>query len=224
MSNNILFIHIPKTGGTSILRSLPMAKATWDHMDKSILKEFNKSQYVEFPWYNSFAKHIPYSYMDSNIIQSYNKIFSVVRNPWSRLVSLYNYTFSERMKSSIGTSYFQDFLFWDEFLDRMDSYVEDLNFFCNHPYDQWACQEKWLGLKVDVLRYECLNYDLNRYLGKSIRLEMVNTTKKVDYKSYYTNEQRDRVEKWFQRDIDRWGFSFDTSATKNYWGENAKTD
>ena len=221
MPDKILFIHIPKTGGTSVLRSLPMAKATWEYMDKGLLKEFSKSKYVDFPWYDNFAKHIPYDYMDKKVIESFERIFTVVRNPWSRLVSLYNYSFTNRITSTNGTNYFQDFLFWDEFLDRMDQYVEDLTFFCNHPYDQWACQEKWLGSRVDVLRYEYLNYDLNRYLGKDIRLEIVNTTKKVDYRSYYTDEQINRVEKWFRKDIDRWGFSFDTPATKNYWDENA---
>jgi len=39
-----------------------------------------------------------------------------------------------------------------------------------------------------------------------------------NYKDLYTKETIQIVADWYQKDIEYWGFDFDTSATKNYWG------
>jgi len=66
-----VFIHIPKTGGTTLADTLPGA----DH------------NAMNFPHWHVNAKYI------SNNIENYSDYFSFafVRNPWDRLYSIYRY-------------------------------------------------------------------------------------------------------------------------------------
>ena len=42
-------------------------------------------------------------------------------------------------------------------------------------------------------------------------------------KDYYTEKTIQIVADWYQKDIDYWGFDFDSSATKNYYFHGKKT-
>lgn len=42
-------------------------------------------------------------------------------------------------------------------------------------------------------------------------------------KDYYTEKTIQIVADWYQKDIDYWGFDFDSSATKNYYFDGKKT-
>jgi hypothetical protein len=70
--NKFIFIHIPKTGGTSI---------------SSSLINYGDSH----PWKHQLARKF-----SNKKYQDYFK-FSFVRNPWERLVSMYHYKFSEML-------------------------------------------------------------------------------------------------------------------------------
>ncbi|NDB30232.1 hypothetical protein EB155_09610 [archaeon] len=70
MRKPLLFIHIPKAGGTSIL---------------NFVKKYGDDQLgPSSNWHNS-VKYYSKEYRNSHFV------FSFVRNPWDRLVSAYTY-------------------------------------------------------------------------------------------------------------------------------------
>ena len=168
-----------------------------------------------------FHKHLPLSYLEKEKISRYDRKFAVVRNPWERIVSLYHHAdsiYARTHKSWYG----QNKISWEEFLSRMDNFRMTPDYYWKHPYDQWAMQSDWItiGNKItcDVLRYENIQEDLNEYFGKEIELEKRNVgVYNKHYIEYYTEEQKQKVADWFRMDIEYWGFSFESGATRNYW-------
>ena len=228
MSRPPLFIHIPKTAGTSIGESGLVVRTSAKGLKADITKRMEldpRNPYKLRMWFGKrMEKHIPYTYLDHDYLNRFHRVFTVVRNPWARLVSFYNHlqVLNEDrnwIKDMKPTWYYQEKISWEEYLNRMDKFVMTPNFYWQHPYDHWAIQSDWLPTKgkVDILRYENLQEDLNSYLGKQIELPYLNKGKEADYKSYYTEEQKQKVANWFRLDIDRWGFDFGSGATKNYW-------
>ena len=224
MSRPPLFIHIPKNAGNSIIATNSVIPVGNNGIKDSIKKQFEMDPVspdtVSANFKRRMIKHIPYNYLDREYLNRFDRIFAVVRNPWSRLVSLYNYADYIANEPDLKTTWYaKPKISWDEYMDRMDSFKMTPNYFWIHPYDHWALQSDWLPTKekVDILRYENLQEDLNLYFGKQIELPYLNKGKEADYKSYYTEEQKQKVARWFKLDIERWGFDFETGATKNYW-------
>ena len=168
-----------------------------------------------------FHKHIPFNYLDRHKIERFNRHFAVVRNPWDRLVSLYE--FSDIIRPRLGKIWYnQDKISWEEFLNRMNSFRFNSGYYWQHPYDQWGSQLDWVSIgekvKCDILRYENIQEDINTYFDKNINLKKENVgVYKRHYTEYYTEEQKQKVADWFRMDIDYWGFSFESGATRNYW-------
>lgn len=224
MSRPPLFIHIPKNAGNSVIATNAVIPIT-DKALKDSIKQQQEMDPVAATTVSSIfgrrmIKHTPYNYLDREYLNRFDRVFAVIRNPWSRLVSLYNYADYISSEPELkSTWYAKPKISWDEYIDRMDIFKMTPNYFWIHPYDHWALQSDWLPTKgkVDILRYENLQEDLNSYLGKQIELPYLNKGKEADYKSYYTEEQKQKVANWFRLDIDRFGFDFETGATKNYW-------
>ena len=94
LKHSCIFIHIPKTAGTSILRALGNNAGRREH----------------FPWYIYIAANPEY------FVYAYKLAF--VRNPWSRTLSAYNYlakggnSKGDKKTASILTEFkdFNDFL------------------------------------------------------------------------------------------------------------------
>lgn len=168
-------------------------------------------------------KHIPYNYLDHNKINRFDRTFAVVRNPWSRLVSLYHY--ADKISNDIaGTPYYQQKIDFNDFINRMDSFKMSSTYYWNHPYDQWGIQLDWITkqgkIKADILRYENICEDINYYFDKEIALEKRNVgSYDRHYTDYYNNEQRDKVADWFRLDIEHFGFTFESGASRNYWNQ-----
>lgn len=219
-----LFIHIPKNAGTTIKNNLKVVSVSEKYISKNRLEQmaldpFHYNTLGKSKFY--FAQHTPYNYLEKDMISSFDRTFAVVRNPWSRLVSLYNYAQGETMKGFQGLWYYKDPISWESFLDRMDSFRMTPNYYWKTPYDHWGSQSDWVvdrgKIKVDILRYENLSSDIEKYFGQPYDLPYMNQGKKVDYRTYYTEEQKQKVADWFRTDIAYWGFSFESEATKNYW-------
>lgn len=218
-----LFIHIPRTAGTSIQSSGIAASTRNIGLKADIQKQMSMDPRGPHTIGNSpsnrLQKHIPYNYLSREYLNRFDRLFSVVRNPWARVVSFYNYgNMMAEVNTFKDTWYHQNALSFDHFLNKMDEFIMTPSYYWNHPYNQWAMQMDWINLnKVDVLRYENLSSDLNLYFNKSINLPFVNQSPSVDYKSYFNEKQKQKIADWFKVDIEHWGFDFETGATKNYW-------
>lgn len=221
MSTRTLFIHIPKSAGTSISASCPSVATSPRYMtDKMLTVE---SMSVRNPNENSraFHKHLPFNYLDRHKIERFDRVFAVVRNPWERLVSLYNHADAIRPRMQKNW-YNQDKISWDDFINRIDTFRINPSYYWNHPYDQWGIQLDWVSIgdkvKCDILRYDHIQSDLNAYFEKNIDLKKENVgVYNKHYIEYYTEEQKQKVADWFRMDIEYWGFSFESGATRNYW-------
>lgn len=158
------------------------------------------------------TKHMPSSYLHREL-RSHRKV-AVVRNPWSRLVSLYEYAEHLR-ENGVGeySEYFKrDKISWDEFIDRIDVYTHSSNFYCNHPYDYFGSQTDWLTPEVKILRYEHLAEDYEEWCGEPLVCYDKKGKYTKDYRDYYSIDQIEKVRDWFRVDIQKFGWGFETTA------------
>lgn len=196
------FIHIPKNGGNSVRAALQRRS------DVSISKPFH------------------YRYVDiADKVGRDLRFFCIVRNPWSRTAS--RFTFAKQNSTLWAPDdprrlYISNASFEDYVKDqRVFSIPEHPDQPWMGPMNSWFNQLEWARdeenrVVCDCLRLEFLNDDMSDYFGELIRISRKNVTKeRYDYRSLYTDELAEVVGKTFQDDIDYFGFSFDSAATRN---------
>ena len=199
--HKLIFIHIPKTAGTSIEKVLIDYKL-------NINGDLKK-------WYGNVNKyeldHSTIHYLINNCKyynQKYIK-FCVVRNPYERLVSEYNYCkrYKSRFIKNINT--FEDFVF--ELRDRFNIVLdneEKNHYLISHYLPQYKFTHIKNECKIDViLRFENLNKDWNKIckiINKDIKLIKSNkysSLKKYNYLDYYNSELKKIVYELYKDDF-----------------------
>lgn len=188
IENQILFIHIPKSGGTSIATAL-FGKAT----GHSYLYEFylaNKKYTKEF-----FK-------------------FCVVRNPYDRLVSAYahiahrecNASFKKIFKE-LNIKTFEDLIMN---LDNHDSYQKLTNSIVHLRSQHELIYHK--KVKMDeIFKFENFNMieeRLNKRLATEIKIKKLNSSPRSDYKSYYNDYSRSVIDRIYKKDLEVFNYSF----------------
>lgn len=186
-----IFIHIPRTGGTSIEYVL------------------NNNKPIPVATGIQHWKYIDYINNISNIEKYY--IFSVIRNPWDRLLSIYNepnnpfivenQTFNNWINqfSNIGNrnilmsqySYLIDQNGWIRAGTPRYNYKDDINYIC-----------KFENLQED--------FDIvcDRLNIKNKKLSHINKTNHIHYTDIYTDESKKIVENLYYDDIGFFGYKF----------------
>jgi len=193
---HILFLHIEKNAGTSITNWLDNFAST--HNDKTYLIHHRHVEWKKLPSpYNSYWT------------------FCVVRNPWSRLVSRYNYDVSTYLQKYLAGEgdYFlkvyeklrKGFAYWI----KNDVYtlpsVEHRMKWQNQVEIFEGCND------INILKYENIQEDFKLLQNKLKWFEPLphaNATIECDYKSYYTDELIDIVAKKYCKDIEMFGYTF----------------
>lgn len=191
-NRRLLFIHIARTGGTSI--ETAFAGIDWCCIDlptKHLSASQARARYGEEIW-NGFTK------------------FAVVRNPWDRLVSMW----------STGSWHFDgDFDQDSEPGADMEAFLAQLRPHPNETYRSLFYHEI-LDERLDyILRFENLQGDLTRMLREcsleSVVLPRTEATYRGHYADYYTAEAAEIAGAMFRRDIDDYGYRFE-SAPRRY--------
>lgn len=191
-NKQIIFIHIPKTAGTSIVNALNLG--TPDRRT-GIRKHYNAREIIkilgETQWLASFR-------------------FSFVRNPWDRMLSHYRFRKkNQRLKLPI---HYSDF----------DQFVADELFHLPRPTTKRFNLEPQVDWLVDLSgeinlnyigRFERLNYDFTRIcdLAKLPKMSLPHieaSGKKVDYHSYYSSNSKKLVSQFYASDIETFKYQF----------------
>ena len=195
-----LFIHIPKTGGKSIARALYLRVFNRGVKEPPARVESLKERFNE--WENTTFRHVLYKNLRKHKIISdefHNDSFKFTfcRNPYDRAVSHWKYTMRRHPgRLPRGTSFLD---FTRELGNRRD----------------WIPQHTWVdGVDLDFIgRFE--NFEDDVYLVGDLigvmveRIPKINTTKHDHYSTYYCDESRQRVEDYYEKDFEYFGYELE---------------
>lgn len=177
-----VFIHIEKTGGTSIEGALGLPIA-----DHRLYVEREKDTKNPNAW-----------------------VFTAIRNPFDLVVSKFNW---RKYHTNQIPDKKMDFKAWcvQTYSECSPITVDDIRRF--RTQKSWVSNLEGEVVLNQVLRYESLQKDFDKLcdnLGRpSMKLPHTNKTKRNrDYKTYYDAETTDVVRKYFQEDLEYWGYSF----------------
>lgn len=195
-----IFIHIPRTGGSSFEKAI-FGVDWWAH--KKETKHLIASQ----------AKEIYKEHWDD-----YFK-FAIVRNPWDRCVSMLN--FSETYYGYKGNKLTKKKLEWYKNKYNYPFTVEyDYRFYTlpdvineNHSNNQ--VYNNIIDEEINYIgKFETLADDfreVSKIIGlnnKELPVVASSKKRKKDYRDYYDDELKEIVENLYAKDIQAYGYSF----------------
>jgi len=180
-SRKLIFIHIARTGGTSIETAL-VGKDWWliNPKTKHISAGMAQQVYGDEIW------------------STYTK-FSVVRNPWDRVVSMWAAKWWHQASE----------------LDKHCSFEEFILNIKPHPHEGYNTlfYNEVLNEGIDfILRFECLQSDfscmLNNLGVKDVLLPHIEKREHPRYTVMYNDKEKQIVSELYKDDINKFGYSF----------------
>lgn len=217
------FIHIPKTGGTAIRLFTFL-----EPMIQDATPEFHVSTDYTHNLHDQMKKfkehhgneHARFIDLNQEKIKDMKK-FAIVRNPWDRVVSRYFFAKQLINQGKTEPSYV-DISSFEAFLEERWKWG-DVPYFWHRAIRGWYPSVDYVvdnngKIAVDVLRFENYDEDVGSYFDLSISVPKRNVSiKTTTYKDIYTPETIKIVADWYAKDIDTFGYDFDTGPTKNVW-------
>lgn len=225
-NSNLLFIHIPKCGGTSIHKSMSEHGIILDR------PKFSKQQLAVLrPGQKQTPPHIKVSeYIDVGLdIENYH-VISQTRNPYTRLVSLFYFVKRQDKATLLGRRHLKaDLSFYEnryKFFNKMtfETFVKTVL----DPEQQQELIDKWVieytsqlvyGLTpqhawidgTDVRTFKMENYaEILVYIKKYADIEFGYRHRKwqriPDYMGHYTQETLEIVYDYYKEDFVRFGY------------------
>lgn len=209
--HNFIFFHIPKAAGTSIIISL------FNKLNKNVLINDSNKELVAFlknkgnTWPNHANCGQLMEFLGITLYENYFK-FCFVRNPWDRLVSMYHYTLQkEKEKYANQEEKLPDYSMNILEAGSFDKWIKSRNIGTGQ-YDIISNNKN--ELLVDYVgRSEIIQSDFSYICSiigiENIQLTKSNTSKRSDYRDYYTKETREIVAEKHNNDIEYFGYDFE---------------
>jgi len=186
--HNCIFIHVPKTGGTSVARAL----------------------------FNENSRHVTFDVYENANPAKFRRYFKFgfVRNPWARTVSAYFYlraggrNESDRAWSECHIQPYENFrAFVREKLGEAD--VQAFTHFI--PQSRFLARADGRLVADFIGRFEKLQDDF-AFVAKKLRisaaLPLANEGSHEDYRKHYDEDTRELVAKIYARDAQMFGYAF----------------
>ena len=182
---NFIFIHIPKTAGTSITKIVgePFQK---HNTAKVVIDTIGRQK-----WDEAFK-------------------FTVVRNPFDKVHSWYKFRIMHNQsKMSSKPIPFKDWVACTYGKPKDPYYYyRPINF---EPQVEWLKDENGLIEMDKIIRFENLTEDFNEVaeiVGIESNLPHINKTAKTNYRDFYDDETRKIIEETHREDLQTFGYSF----------------
>lgn len=207
-----LFVHAPKTGGTSMALALEARAMKDDIMLGDTPKARRRRKRLDgVQAAGRLWKHSTLADLDGLVgLQELDDlfVFTMVRNPWDRLVSYYHWlqaqSFAHPSVTLAKTLDFERFLA-EPVIARS---------FAQAPAAFYVTDARGHERASLYIRLEHLAEDiapLEAHLGFALEVPHVNRSARgADYRDAYTDAGRARVAQMCAADIDRFGYRFDT--------------
>lgn len=199
LKHNLFFIHIPKCAGTTIEKALDLQKAKCF---------FSKTRFDKL--FNISPQH--FSYKDLKIIFNLKrfKLFTIIRNPYDRIVSEYMYIQKEE------NEYWKNFknLSFDLFVEKVFLIDEARrsNLFDNHFKLQYSFIEGGEDI-IKIFKYENLQeaFDwLNSTTELNLSFPHERNSEKMHYSFYFKYKKTiDTITEFYKKDLEYFNYSFE---------------
>ncbi len=203
-----LFIHIPKTGGTSIESALGMF-GDWKIEDKQKLFGLIQSpELKKLGFISNFLQHVTLeqSYKINPISVNYIS-FSFVRNPWDKMVSIYSNPDNNLVEMALRKNIKIKELTFEEFIVQ----TQDIKHTHLEPQHRFVCNNKD-EINVSFLgKFESLHEDfqqLCKALEIDVKLPHKNQSKRMTYQNYYTETTQKIIKERYSKDIELFSYFF----------------
>lgn len=188
--DNWVFIHNPKCAGTSV---------------KHIVSKYGER----------YRGHSHIGYEDLSPEEQNKFVFTFVRNPYDRLVSMYEFA-RHKIATTDTTQYgwihgikdanrpFKEWL--------MDSELWENNYGRDHLLPvQKRSQQFFVGEADYVGKVETFSDDMRKIcavIGVPFKEDHRNITEHAEYRTYYDKESIAWIEKWFAWELDKFDYTF----------------
>ena len=187
--SDVIFVHINKTGGTSIEQALGLR---FQHKTALELR----AELGRRNWKRQFS-------------------FAFVRNPWDKVASHYRYRVKTN-QTDLGTHTIP-FDEWVRLAygEQNPRYYDQPKMFM--PQVDWISDEKGEIMVDFVGRFERLNEDFATVcaaLKREASLPHLKETTRADYRRLYTPEAAEIVGRCFSKDIAQFGYTFDDTSSR----------
>lgn len=181
--DNFVFIHINKTGGSSIEKALKLPLEHKTAQEK--IKELGDKN-----WSNKFT-------------------FAVVRNPWDKVVSHYHYRVQTN-QTNLGNNPI-NFKDWVRLAygEQNPTYYDQPKMFM--PQFDWIADNEGRILVNFVGQFENLTEDFNyvcKKLNKTVELQHYKASKRGSYRDYYDDKTIEIIAHWFSKDLEKFEYKF----------------
>jgi chondroitin 4-sulfotransferase 11 len=193
---NCIFVHVPRTGGTSMEVALGMnlpdrPETMFGRVTSSVLRGRKFSSH--------YLQHLTAPELRDVLGDEFDSCFrfAFIRNPWERMVS--SYCYYRRANGEVLS--FRDYLKYADGKPR-----EHVT-----PQSKFIFDRDGKCLVDFVGRFERLQDDFAEVCGRlKVERTLPHTMAATigDYKSYYDATSRKDVERRFGEDIERFGYSF----------------
>jgi hypothetical protein len=188
----LIFVHIPKTAGTSIEKMIEIRNNKLDLWSTSI------------PILQHLVPKDLKKYIDDNKWNTYYK-FTVVRNPFDRLVSDYKWMLTQNLFKKKQT--------FNEFVKLVENVVINNQYHNHELYDHFKPQYLYFeDIEYDyICKFETLVEDIKviqKASNNNNKLPYLNKTKHDNYKIYYNTETKNIVEKLYYKDLEKFNYKF----------------
>ena len=210
---NYIFVHAPKTGGTSLAFALETRAKKDDILIGNTPKAQNRrrrqvhlqAQAAGRLWKHSTLRDshgvISETFMDEAFV------FTLVRNPWDRMVSYYHWL--QMQDFDHLAVHLAETLSFSEFLNepRMQRAIQ------NSPYEMYTlgtdrCDKCNLYIRLEHLAEDIA--PLEEHLGFKLDVPHLNTSRREgDWHGHYSESDAALLAKLCAADIEKFGYRFD---------------
>ncbi|MCL6284062.1 sulfotransferase family protein [Ruegeria sp. 2012CJ41-6] len=206
-----IFVHIPKTGGTSLALALESRAKKDDILIGDTPKaRRRRHRQQSLPARGRLWKHATLRDIDGVVSDDELEdffVFTLVRNPWDRAVSYYHWLREQRFDHPTVT--LAKRLQFEAFVLHSDT----LAAFRSHPYTSYmrdAAGVDRSNLYIRIEHFEADATALWQHLGFEVVMPHVNRSERLaDYRRYYSPPMIDAIAKVCAVDIHKFNYRFE---------------